>query len=290
MPHQFHELNRLSWNAATARHNLHKGDQGKFFREGGSTLFPEEIELLGDVRGRDMLHLQCNCGQDTLSIAKHLGAITTGVDISDEAIAVARRLVDESGIASQFERADVLDWCEASAPGRFDVVFASYGALCWIGDLNRWGRGVARVLRPGGRVVLVEFHPVLSMLADDDPLRLAYPYMGGERLEFDDGVSDYVEQSGDSFTMNQGQPVALPPFENPHPVHEFFWGIGNIVTALLDTGLQIDSLTEYPYSNGYKPYPGMQELSGKRIVMPEGFPTAPLMFSITAQKRSIDIG
>ena len=96
------EKNRRSWNAATARHNLHKGDQAAFFRNGGNTLFPEEIGLLGDVRGKRLVHLQCNCGQDTLSIAKHLGAVVTGVDISDEAISVATKLSREAEIPATF--------------------------------------------------------------------------------------------------------------------------------------------------------------------------------------------
>ena len=101
-----HEANRLSWNAATRAHNSHKGDQARFLREGGSTLHPEELELLGELRGRSLLHLQCNSGQDTLSLAAR-GALVTGVDISDEAISFARRLSADSGLPATFERAFV---------------------------------------------------------------------------------------------------------------------------------------------------------------------------------------
>ena len=93
-----HEANRLSWNEATKAHNSHKGDQAAFFRTGGSTLRPEEIALLGDIRGQVLVHLQCNAGQDTLSIASKLRATVTGVDISDEAIDFARKLSVASGI------------------------------------------------------------------------------------------------------------------------------------------------------------------------------------------------
>ncbi|MBD0321660.1 MAG: class I SAM-dependent methyltransferase, partial [Gemmatimonadetes bacterium] len=143
---ELHEQNRLSWNAATAAHNSHKGDQAAFFRAGGDTLFPEELELLGGVDGVDLLHLQCNAGQDTLSLARR-GARATGVDISDEAIRFARELAEASGIAAQFERADVYDWLDAAGrEGRsFDTVFASYGAIGWLSDLAAWGRGIAGV-------------------------------------------------------------------------------------------------------------------------------------------------
>lgn len=108
MRKDLHETNRLAWNEATRAHNSHKADQARFLREGGSTLFPEELKLLGDVAGLSLLHLQCNAGQDTLSLARR-GASVTGVDISDEAIAFARRLSAESGIPGTFHRADVYD-------------------------------------------------------------------------------------------------------------------------------------------------------------------------------------
>src|SRR5581483_7586423 len=103
MRKELHEENRLSWNAATVAHNSHKGDQAAFFRKGGSTLRPEELELLGDVRGQAIVHLQCNSGQDTLSMAR-LGAVMTGVDISDTAIDFARQLSQDSGIPAQWQR------------------------------------------------------------------------------------------------------------------------------------------------------------------------------------------
>lgn len=95
------------------------------------------------------------------------GAIATGVDISDEAIAFAKRLSADSGLPATFERADVYDWLE-SAPGAFDRVFSSYGVLGWLSDLPRWARGIAQVLAPGGRFVLLEFHPELFRFAETD--------------------------------------------------------------------------------------------------------------------------
>jgi len=159
MANEFHEKNRLSWDAATAAHNSHKGDQAAFFRNGGSTLFPEEVELLGNIDGLDLLHLQCNSGQDTLSLAR-LGANVTGVDISDEAIRFARDLSAQTNIPATFHRADLLTYFaeRARMPGRFDRVFASYGTLGWLSDIDAWAQGVAHSLKPAGRFVLFEFH------------------------------------------------------------------------------------------------------------------------------------
>jgi len=147
MQRDLHEQNRLSWNAVTPAHNSHKGDQAAFFRAGGDTLFPEELELLGDVEGVDLLHLQCNAGQDTLSLARR-GARATGVDISDEAIRFARELSAGSGIAAEFERADVYDWLreaapDVSSPARMRAVPASHALAItnapgpWCSSLKR---------------------------------------------------------------------------------------------------------------------------------------------------------
>ena len=176
-----HEQNRKSWNHATVAHNSHKGNQAAFLRGGGSTLFPEELELLGDLTHQRLVHLQCNAGQDTLSLAAR-GAIVTGVDISDEAIAFATRLSADSGIPASFERADVYDWLEAAPRGSFDRGFSSYGAVVWLSDLPAWARGIARVLAPGGRMVLMEFHPVsqlpLPRVAPGSPVASKRPVSG----------------------------------------------------------------------------------------------------------------
>ncbi len=281
-----HEENRLSWNEATLAHNSHKRDQAKFLREGGSTLHPEELALLGDIAGRRLAHLQCNSGQDSLSLAR-LGAVVTGVDISDEAIAFARRLSAESGIPAAFERMDVYDWLAQTAQSteRYDIAFSSYGALCWLSDLNLWARGVAGILAPGGRLVVVEFHPFAMVY--DEQWRLAYSYFAdGQVLSWKEGIGDYVAGSGEALAPS-GYEQGIQSFVNPQPSHEFQWGIGEIVTALLDAGLALTALREFPYSNGCKLFANMRELPGKRMIPPEGMPSLPLMVALGARKESI---
>lgn len=276
-----HEANRVSWNAATRQHNSHKGDQAAFLRGGGTTLFPEEVELLGDVRGKTLLHLQCNAGQDTLSIAAHLGAQVTGVDISDEAIDFAQKLAAESGIAGTFVRADIYDWF-AQNTTTYDVVFASYGAIPWLSDLRAWGQGIAAALKPGGRFVLVEFHPFLNVY--DDEFNPNYDYSGGKPVFFEDGIGDYVADSGGALTHTGQKIEDAPHFHNPHPVYEFCWGVADIVGALLQAGLRLDEFREYPYSNGFKPFADMRELPGRRMTLPEGMPNIPFMLGVAAIK------
>ena len=279
------EQNRRSWNAAVGAHDSHRGDLAGLLRGGGGTLFPEEIDLLGDLRGRTLAHLQCNSGGDSLSLALR-GAAVTGVDISDAAISSARALSSDSAIPADFVRADVLDWLEetASTEGRrFDVVFSSYGVVCWIPDLGAWARGIASVLRNGGRFVLVDFHPVADML--DEAWSLAHDYpSGGEPSLLQEGVGDYVGESGGGLTP-AGFVEGARGFENPHGCYLFRWGLGEVVTALAGAGLTITALEEYPYANGERHFTAMRELPGRRMVPPEEMPAVPLMYGIRAELR-----
>ncbi len=282
MSHELHQQNRRSWNHATRAHNAHKGDQAAFLRAGGSTLFPEELELLGELRDKRVVHLQCNAGQDSLSIAAR-GARVTGVDISDEAIEFARTLSAESGIAATFERADVLDWL-ASTAERFDVAFASYGALCWLSDVPTWAQGVARVLAPGGRLVVVEFHPVLNLFDDAGRIGVGYSVGGGgRRIEWPQGVGDYVAASEGALPAGE-HVVASEPFKNPEPCHEFEWSVADVVDAVARAGLRVEGVREWPYSNGCKFFPSMVAAPGRRWVLADGSPKVPLMYGLVASR------
>lgn len=281
-----HEQNRTAWNAATPRHNLHKGDQAAFFRAGGSTLFPEEIEFLGEVRGKTLLHLQCNAGQDTLSIASQLGALVTGVDISDEAITFAQQLSRDSGVPGEFIRADIYDWIKDNTR-QFDAIFSSYGAICWLSDLQTWAQGIAGALKPGGRFVLVEFHPMLGILdgALSGDWSWASDYLGGKHYAYEHGIGDYVAMSGRGLVQDGLPDADAADWVNPHPSHEFSWGLAEVLTALLDAGLTLTAVREYPYSNGFKPFPDhMVELPERRMTFGDGMPKIPLMYAVRAQK------
>lgn len=277
-----HEDNRRSWNSATRAHNSHKGDQAAFLRSGGSTLFPEEVELLGDVAGQRLAHLQCNSGQDTLSLAA-LGALVTGVDISDEAVAFATRLAAESGIPGTFVRSDLFDWFDQAPRDHFDVVFSSYGAIGWLSDLTSWGEGVAAVLRPGGRFVVVDFHPAGLMFDGSNRAVWHYWMDGGGPETETEGVGDYVARSGDGL-VPWGYQEGMSEVPDPAPCHMFDWGLSEIIGALLATGLRLEVFREYPYSNGCVFFDGMRELPGRRYLPPAGMPKVPMMYGIRAVK------
>ena len=289
-----HEQNRRSWNAATAAHQSHKPNQVTFFRKGGSTLFDEELQLLGrDVAQLSVAHLQCGCGEDSLSLAR-LGAHVVGVDISDAAIEEARRLSAATGVAASFDREDVLVWLnrKAGEAARFDVVMATYGCLTWIGDLQHWARGVASILKLEGRLVLVDFHPLVRSFDERGTLAVGDPYFGARgRCDNPAGVGDYVAQSGHGLIpegMGPGdgeQGTAESAFANPEPTVEFAYTSGALVSALAGAGLHVEAMREYPFINGRQLFAGMQPLPGRRYGMPAGLPQLPLMLSIVAVHR-----
>ncbi len=278
-----HEQNRRSWNAVTPAHNSHKHDQAGFLRDGGSTLFPEELELLGNIDGLRLLHLQCNCGQDSLSLAA-LGAEVVGVDISDSAIEFADTLSRESKIDARFERADVLDWLDAAAvrEERFDRVFTSYGTIGWLADLPRWARGVASVLAPGGRLVLLEFHPLCWSF--DREGRLIEPYFIDGPIDERGGVNDYVGKSAAGLAP-MGKAPGIQAFENPEPAKAFQYTVAQTLQVLANAGLFIEQVREYPYANGCLLFEGMESLPGRRYGMPPGVPAMPLMLGVVAAPR-----
>jgi SAM-dependent methyltransferase len=283
-----HEANRRSWNLATRAHNHHKPAQAEYLQQGHELLFAEDYALLGELAGEQLVHLQCNAGQDSLCLARK-GAEVTGVDISDEAIESARALAAATGIPASFERADVYDWLDAAAAAgrRFDVVYSSYGWLGWLSDLRAWARGVAAVLRPGGRLVVVEFHPFVWMF--DEQRRLTYSYFGGDRGEVIDnpaGVGDYVARSGEALAPSGY--VETEAFRNPQPCHEFAWTIADLLTALREAELALERFEEWDYANGCRLFDDLvavEDADGRRWTTAPGQPRLPLMLGLRAKKN-----
>jgi SAM-dependent methyltransferase len=223
-------MNRAFWDTRARMHGTTPNDtlyDVDSFLAGRQTLYGIELELAGDVTGQDVLHLQCHFGMDTLNWAR-LGARVTGVDFSPTAIARARELAELAGLTAEFIEADTQKLPPGLA-GRFDLVVATYGVLCWIGDLDAWMRGAATALRPGGRLVLVDLHPAYQTLASYEPLVADWPYGGGEPQR---------EVLTDTYADPDLPMAAQEVVEYPHSV-------GEIVTAAAESGLIVDRLVEH---------------------------------------------
>ncbi len=274
MVHDY-EGTRRSWNAATRNHNAHKGDQARFLREGGDVLFSEELDLLGDLSGKSLVHLQCNAGQDSLCLARR-GARVVGVDLSDEAVAFAEGLARASGIAAEFVAAEVVEWL-ASTERRFELAFASYGATPWLPDIRAWARGVERVLAPGGRLVYVEIHPVVwSFGADLRPTKDDY----FAETPFCEPVADYVAASGEAL----GAVIGSTPLPNDVPASSWQHTLADVLDAIAEAGLVLERVREWPYVNGCKVHEALVPLPGRRWGWPPGVARLPLMFGVSARR------
>jgi SAM-dependent methyltransferase len=225
------EVNRARWDELARLHGQDAYYDVAGFLAGASSLSSRELEAVeravGTVAGRDLLHLQCHFGLDTLSFAR-LGARVTGVDFSGVAVRRARELAREAGLVATFVQADA----QALPPdlaGRFDVVFASYGVLCWIADVDAWMRSAAAALRPGGSLVLVDIHPMYNMVESVEPLRLDFPHQGARPFPSEEPGS-YADP-------------ALRTTSNRTVVYAH--GMGEIITAAAGAEFRIEALTEW---------------------------------------------
>ena len=153
------ELNRAMWNERVPLHRRSRLYDLPGFKAGALSLSAHEIADLGDVRDRDLVHLQCHFGKDTLSWAR-LGARVTGLDFSEPAVTAAEELAREISVDARFVIADIYDAPAALDGRRFDIVYTGVGALCWLPDMERWAKVVFDLLRPGGQLYLFEFHPL----------------------------------------------------------------------------------------------------------------------------------
>ncbi|MFN8246109.1 MAG: class I SAM-dependent methyltransferase [Ferruginibacter sp.] len=175
----YQQINKDSWNKRTDAHWESGFYDVQGFLDGKSSLNDIELSLLGNIQGKKLLHLQCHFGQDTLSLGR-MGADVTGVDLSDRAIARANELSGAAGIPAEFICCDLYD-LPAHLHDTFDIVFSSYGTVGWLPDLDRWASLINRYLKPGGRFIFAEFHPVVWMF-DNDFTTVQYNYFKDEAI------------------------------------------------------------------------------------------------------------
>jgi SAM-dependent methyltransferase len=272
------EFNRAHWDEATRFHLRGNVYGVEDFKAGLCRLHRVEREEVGDVAGRRLLHLQCHFGIDTLSWARR-GAVVTGVDFSPEAIAAATTLSAETGVPGHFVCSDVYALRDTlAAPEAFDIVYTSHGVLNWLPELGPWARTIAHFLAPGGFFYIVEGHPTARIFPTDEDLR-----KGGTFAPY---LSYFHEPEGIRW------PAELDYADEgtPHTLGEHLWthSLSDIVGSLLDAGLRLDFLHEFPFCT-WKVVAGMNLVesfgaSHGYFVRPASEPTLPLMFSLRASK------
>ncbi len=262
--------NQAWWNEAAQVHAQGEGYQLKEFKNGMNKLHPLERAEVGNVEGKRLLHLQCHFGMDTLSWAR-LGARVTGVDYAEEAIAIARSLSQELAVDATFVCSDLYHLPETlDAAGAFDIVYSSYGAICWLPDLQPWGAIIARYLKPGGFFYIAEGHPFMWVMDEKSPaFRLGYPYFSKEPVK-DEIPGTYAEKDA--------RLEHTTTYSWNHP-------LGEIFTSLISSGLTIDFFHEHPFC-AWECLPEMEEGEDHfwRFTDPGKREMLPLMFSLKATK------
>ena len=265
--------NQRLWDAWTAVHAAGQFYDVAGFRQGGVRVRPYEIATLGDVTDKTLLHLQCHFGLDTLSWAR-LGAIVTGIDFSPAAIRLARELAADIGFPdARFVESNVYQ-LPLRLGEEYDIVYTSRGVLGWLPDIRGWARVVARFVKPGGRFYITEIHPVLQVFENEGvsprELRLQYPYWEhGDPLVFDVHGS-YADPAAD--------------LGAEYKEHGWDHGLGEIVSALIDAGLRLERLEEYPFLDWSADFLVESEPGSGQWLLPEGPGELPLMFALLASK------
>ena len=262
-------LNRAHWDALAAVHGQDAYYDTEALIAGRDTLTPEEDDAMrasvSSVSGLDVLHVQCHIGFDTISLARR-GARVTGLDFSPASLAKAAATANRCGVE--------IDWVQAdstaigpSLAGRFDLAYATIGVLCWIADVDAWMRSVHATLRRGGRLILIDTHPLQDMLATPRPLTFDMPY---------------AEDGGHVFE-NEGS-YAVPDAELPGSSVYYAHSIGEIVSAAVTAGLRVDELVEhlrcsFEHRNGIP----LREDDGWWRLRADGQPL-PLLFTLRATR------
>ncbi len=264
---------------------LHGGPGDRYYRldvlrEGGTLMGTEEREVLNracdfqGLHGRDVAHLQSHIGCDAITMARE-GARVTAIDFSKTALTRAEALAHECGVDLTCVEADSRN-LPLSLSESFDIVYATIGVLCWIDDVDAWMKGVARILRPGGRLVLVDLHPLYQMIDSASPLVMSFPYNC-------DGLREY-ETSGSY--ADRDLPVTSV-------THQFAHGLAEIVMSAVRNGLAIvdfAELTSMSFDPGGSfltegPDGRFQLRLGGEV---DGQPSEalPILFSLIAERRA----
>jgi SAM-dependent methyltransferase len=229
------------------------------FLKGACSLRDIELNEMGKVDKKTLLHLQCHFGLDTLSWARK-GAIVTGVDLSDTAINKANALKVKTNLKAEFICSDIYEFGKKVKPV-FDIVFTSYGAVCWLPDLTKWADVIGRSLKTGGIFYMVEFHPIHDIFSG-----FSYFHKSDPDIEIE---GTYTENSGELKTTLMTW---------AHPLSE-------VVNSLINTGIQIEFLNEYPYSP-YNCFEGLKEREKNKFYLTCSGHDVPLVYSIKGVKNT----
>ena len=258
------DQNKNAWNKKTPFHLKSEMYNLEDFKNGKSSLNFIEIEELGDVKGKSMLHLQCHFGQDSLSWAR-MGANVTGVDFSDEAIYAANLLRDELKLDAKFICSNIYN-LKSNLDEKFDIVFTSYGTIGWLPDLIKWGKLISHYLKQGGIFYIVEFHNMVWMF-DNNFTKFKYSY-------FNQGV---IEEEVEGTYADKNSKIVQKYVNWNHSISE-------VLNSLINNDLEINSFNEFDYSP-YDCFNDTIEIEPGKFRIKHLENNIPMVYSVTATRR-----
>lgn len=261
--HDYLEINKKLWDAKTDIHYNSEFYDVDSFIAGRNSLNSIELELLGNISGKSILHLQCHFGQDSISLAR-LGARVTGVDFSEQSVKRAKELNELTKTKVRFIQSDVYK-ADKKLDETFDIVFTSYGTVGWHPDLTKWATIVNKFLKPGGMFLIVDFHPVVWMFGDDFR-KIEHKYSDTEPI-IEEYTGTYTDRTADidckSFCWNHG--------------------LADIVNSLIKKDLRIADFQEYFYSS-YDCFQNTVEIEKGKFQIKDLEDKIPMLYSIVAKK------
>lgn len=258
------KTNKLAWDKKTLIHIDSEFYDNDGFIKGKNSLTHIELALLPDLKDKKVLHLQCHFGQDTLSMAR-MGANVTGVDLSSTAIQEANKLAEVIGQQANFIESNIYA-LSTKLNDEFDIVFSTYGVVGWLKDLDQWAQIIYRYLKPGGLFIFAEFHPVVWMYDNDF-----------NKVSFDYFISDIIveEEKGSYGDRNVDEIFTTMTYNH---------SLGEVLSALINTGLKITHFDEYPYSP-YNCLAHMYKIDDEKYKISKFEKDIPLIYSLVCKKE-----
>ena len=234
------------------------------FLKGRNSLNSIELDLLGDIKGKSVLHLQCHFGQDSISLSR-MGAKVTGIDLSDKAVDTARDLAKKCGTDTEFICTDVYNLPNVLNE-KFDIVFTSYGTIGWLPDLKQWANVVSHFLKQEGEFVMAEFHPLVWMY-DDDFEGVTYNYFN-EKPIVETSEGTYADTSAD---------IVQDYVSWNHP-------LSDVLQSLIDEKLTLENFSEFDWSP-YACFKHLEEFEKGKWRITKFGNKIPMVYAIKAKKR-----
>lgn len=257
-------INKNLWNNKTKFHFNSEFYDVPSFLEGRNSLNDIELSLLGNIAGKHILHLQCHFGQDTISLNR-MGAFVTGVDFAEEAINRARQLNEQTGSSAEFIVSDIYSLPNA-LHFKYDIVFASYGVIGWHPNADTWMQVASNFLKPGGKLVFIEFHPVVWMFSYDF-----------KRVEFNYSDTNAIVEELEGTYTDRNADIKEKSVSWNH-------GLGTVVQAVVNNNMMLTHLQEYNYSP-YACFENTIQIAPNRYQIKSLEDKIPLVYSLIAEKK-----